>query len=86
MSNTGKSKLAVFHPKHQGVVFSFLMALIMSGFMSCVILLINLGFTEQFLHIWLKAWATAFLIAFPTILTLAPFVRRVSLAFIREQA
>lgn len=85
-SSHNKSKLAVFHPKHQGIVFAFFMALIMSGFMSFVILLINLGFIDQIIHLWLKAWATAFVVAFPTVLTIAPLVRRISMALIREHA
>lgn len=56
-------------------VFSFFMSLLMSGIMSFVITLLNLGPVEGLLGIWLHAWGIAFVVAFPTIVAVTPLVR-----------
>lgn len=67
--------ISLIPKKYAAVVFSFLMALIMSGIMSMVISLFNIGLVEGILTIWLKAWLPAFLVAFPTITVVVPLVR-----------
>jgi len=62
--------------KYQKVLFAFLMALMMSGIMSLVISVFNLGLHANIVHIWLKAWGFAFVVAFPTIMLVAPIVQR----------
>lgn len=62
--------------RYAAVVFSFLMALFMSGIMSLVISAFNVGLIEGLLWIWLKAWSLAFCIAFPTITVMVPLVRK----------
>lgn len=62
--------------KHQKLVFAFFMALIMSCIMSFVISAFNMGLHWQIIHIWLKAWAFAFIVAFPTITVVAPLVQK----------
>ncbi|WP_390446020.1 DUF2798 domain-containing protein [Pseudoalteromonas sp. MTN2-4] len=52
------------------------MALLMSCIMSFVITLFNVGFIENVLFVWLKAWAFAFVVAFPTINLVAPIVNK----------
>lgn len=58
-------------------------ALLLSGFMSFImsgaITFINLGRTEGFAGIWLHAWILAYLIAFPTILFVFPFARKLAM-------
>ena len=71
--------------KYQKLVFSFFMALLMSCIMSFVITLFNVGFIENVLFTWLKAWAFAFVVAFPTINLVAPIVNKlVSLVIIQS--
>jgi len=67
----------VIDKRHQHKVFAFVMALTMSCIMSFVITLFNLGWVDGILQIWLKAWAFAFVVAFPTIMIVGPFVRKV---------
>jgi len=62
--------------RYQPIVFAFFMALLMSCLMSFVISVANLGFVNNILFIWLRAWAFAFTIAFPAIILVAPVVRR----------
>jgi len=38
--------------------------------------LINMGFIDNIVFVWLKAWAIAFTIAFPTILIISPHVQK----------
>ena len=58
-------------------------ALLLSGFMSFImsgaITLINLGYIDQFIGIWLHAWVVAYAIAFPTILLVFPFARKLAM-------
>ena len=61
--------------KHTPYVFSFFMSLLMSGIMSFVITLLNLGPVEGLAGIWLHAWGMAFIVAFPTIVAVTPLVR-----------
>ena len=71
--------------RYQKLVFSFFMALLMSCIMSFVITLFNVGFIENVMFIWLKAWAFAFVVAFPTINVVAPIVNKlVSLVIIQS--
>lgn len=58
-------------------------AALLSGFMSFImsgaITLINLGFVNGFFGIWLHAWLVAYAIAFPTILLVFPFARKLAM-------
>ena len=62
--------------KHHKIVFSFFMALLMSGIMSFVISVFNVGMVTNIITIWLQAWGFAFIVAFPTIITVSPVVRK----------
>jgi len=62
--------------KYEIILFAFLMSLFMSGFMSLVITYINLGIVDSFIIIWLEAYWKAFLVAFPTIIIVVPFVKK----------
>lgn len=58
-------------------------AALLSGFMSFImsgaITLINLGLVKGFVGIWLHAWLVAYAIAFPTILLVFPFARKLAM-------
>lgn len=60
--------------KYQKLIFAFLMALIMSCIMSLLISVFNVGLSQNIVHIWLKAWSFAFVVAFPTVSVVAPLV------------
>lgn len=62
--------------KFRPYLYSFFMSLSMSGIMSLVVSLHNLGWDEHILSIWLSAWRFSFMLAFPTVLMLTPLVRR----------
>lgn len=62
--------------KYASYVFSFFMSLLMSGIMSFVISVFNIGLVEDIVAIWLKAWMFAFAVALPTIIAVTPLVRK----------
>lgn len=62
--------------KYTPFVFSFFMALLMSGIMSLVISLFNLGLVDDILGRWLHAWLFAFSVALPSIIAVTPVVRQ----------
>lgn len=64
-------------PKHYRLVYSFVMAFLMSGIMSLVITIYNLGFTSNLFQIWLKAWSFGFIVAFPTVLLVSKLVAKI---------
>jgi len=51
----------------------------MSFIMSGAITFINLGLIDHFLAIWFHAWVIAYAIAFPTILLVFPFARKMAI-------
>ncbi len=61
--------------KYEFVLFAFLMAAFMAGFMSFIVTLINIGFVDGILWFWLEAYWKAFLVAFPTIFIVVPKVK-----------
>ena len=71
--------------KHFKVVFSFFMALLMSGIMSFVISVFNMGLVSNIITIWLKAWSFAFIIAFPTIIMVSPIVHKLVTLVLHEE-
>lgn len=65
-------------------VFSFFMALLMSCIMSLVISIFNVGLVNNIISIWLKAWSFAFIVAFPTIIIVSPFVHKLANLVLHE--
>ena len=62
--------------KYEVLLFSLIMAILMTGLMSFFVTLFNMGLVENFIFIWLQAYWKAFLIAFPTVLIIVPYVRK----------
>jgi len=59
--------------------------LMMSCIMSFVISLFNVGFVENIVSIWLKAWSFAFVVAFPTIFVISPLVHKLVSFVLHEE-
>tara|TARA_R110002049_G_scaffold144478_4_gene306749 strand:+ start:1414 stop:1647 length:234 start_codon:yes stop_codon:yes gene_type:complete len=73
----------MINSKHQKLVFAFFMALIMSCLMSFVITIFNIGLHHDLIHLWLKAWAFAFIVAFPAITLVAPIAQKLTVRLIK---
>ncbi|MBL4765628.1 MAG: DUF2798 domain-containing protein [Colwellia sp.] len=72
--------------KHHKIVFSFFMALLMSGIMSFVISVFNVGMVTNIITLWLKAWSFAFIVAFPTIIVVSPVVHKLVSLVLHEES
>jgi hypothetical protein len=62
-------------PQVQAALLSGFMSFILSG----AITFINIGFVKGFVGIWLHAWLVAYAIAFPTVLLIFPFARKLAM-------
>ncbi|MCF2947102.1 DUF2798 domain-containing protein [Paraglaciecola aquimarina] len=54
--------------------------------MSFVISVFNVGFVNNILEIWVKAWCFAFIVAFPTIFTISPIVHKLVNVVLDEES
>lgn len=62
--------------RYAPILFGALLSGIMVAVVSAVVLLVNQGLDATFAVRWLKSFATTWPIAFPTVLVVAPFVRK----------
>lgn len=63
--------------KFEHVAFGLLLSCFMSLLISGVATFLATGLVPGFLGHWLSSWLSSWAIAFPTVLVVAPFVRRV---------
>ncbi len=63
-------------PRFAPVLFGGLLSAIMVTVVSAVVLVLNQGVTPDFLARWARSFATTWPVAFPTVLVVAPRVRR----------
>ena len=59
----------------QKIAFALLMGSITTGIISFTLISINIGFTQNFLSIWLRSWATSYVVVIPCILLIGPRVQ-----------
>jgi hypothetical protein len=65
------------HAKYSNVLFGGLLSTIMVTIISGAVVLVNQGLTPELPHQWLKGFVTAWPIAFPSVLVVAPQVRKI---------
>lgn len=67
------------HPqKRFHLVFSLIMGAMMIFLMTLVITFINVGLTDNFFRLWMKAFAIAYVVGVPVIFFLAPVARKLT--------
>jgi len=67
------------HPQKKfHLVFSFVMGAMMILLMTLVITLVNVGLTTNFLVLWMKAFAVAYVVGVPVIFFVAPVARKLT--------
>lgn len=75
------SKSALFPRRLPARWAGFLMPLVLSVMMTCVIsaivTLLGFGLSAEFLHRWPLSWGASWVVAFPTLLLVLPVVRRI---------
>ncbi|MFT4090033.1 MAG: DUF2798 domain-containing protein [Asticcacaulis sp.] len=64
--------------RYMAIVMPFLLSLMMSGLISLVMLILHGGLTSHLLPDWIRAWAIAWVIAFPSVLCILPLVRKLA--------
>jgi hypothetical protein len=60
--------------KHK-IAFALMMGIVTTGIISFTLISINIGFSENFLKIWGRSWATAYLVVIPAILLIGPRIQ-----------
>jgi hypothetical protein len=63
-------------PRFAPVLFGFVLSALMSFLVSGIATLRTAGLGDGFLGLWINAWLPSWLIAFPTVLVVAPLARR----------
>jgi len=56
----------------------------MSGVVSMISLLINVGFVTDIFRVWPGSWLISWMVAFPVIVFVLPLSRKIALCFVRE--
>ncbi|WP_409039727.1 DUF2798 domain-containing protein [Klebsiella sp. BIGb0407] len=56
----------------------------MSGVISMINLLMNIGFTTSVFKLWPGSWLISWMVAFPVIVFVLPLSRKIALFFVRE--
>ena len=62
-------------PSRNELKFASLMSLVTTFFVTFVIVMVNVGFTEKFFLIWMRSWLIAFVLVGLSILYVAPIIR-----------
>ena len=60
------------------VVMPFILSCLMSGIISLINMLRNLGWIDGFMNLWFHNWMISWAFAFPIVLTLLPLVRKLT--------
>jgi hypothetical protein len=63
--------------RYSNLLFGGMLSMIMVTIISGAVTLINQGYDPQFFARWFRGFITAWPVAFPSVLVVAPFVRRV---------
>ena len=67
------------HPQRKfHLVFSLVMGAMMIFLMTLVITFVNVGLSDDFVRLWLKAFGIAYLVGVPVIFFLAPVARKLT--------
>lgn len=62
-------------PSRNELKFASLMSLVTTFFVTFVIVMINVGFTDKFILVWMRSWLIAFVLVGLSILYVAPVIR-----------
>ena len=66
----------MFPAKYTQLIFSFFLSIFMSCVVSAVSVFNTTRLIDGFLILWMTAWLKSWIVAFPTILIVAPLTRR----------
>ncbi|WP_293006850.1 DUF2798 domain-containing protein [Nitrosomonas sp.] len=63
-------------------IYSLMMSATMTGCVSAIVTVVNLGFSGAFIEPWLYSWSIAFPVGFVLLLFVSPYFKRIVEAFI----
>ena len=69
----------------QKIAFAMMMGVITTGIISFTLISINLGFSERFLTVWLRSWATSYAVVIPCILLIGPKIQSIVEILFKEE-
>lgn len=72
------------HPRFAPYIFGLLLSGLMSLIVSGIAMVRAVGLVEGFAGLWMSAWCSSWLVAFPTVLVVAPLVRRIVARVVRQ--
>ena len=56
--------------------FAVVTGIIVTSYITFTLVAVNIGFKSDFIYIWLRSWLIAFLLAVPSLLFVAPIIRK----------
>ena len=59
----------------QRIAFALIMGVVTTGVISFAVILRNLGFREDFVHLWVRSWGFGYMVVIPALLIVAPRVQ-----------
>lgn len=62
--------------KKTALTFALITGLIITSYVTFTIVAVNAGFKNDFLLIWLRSWFIAYSLVVPSLLFVAPFIRK----------
>lgn len=71
----------MFPQRYAPIVFGLLLSGMMSFIVSCIATFRATGLVDGFAGLWMSSWASSWLVAFPTVLVVAPLTRRLVARF-----
>ena len=69
----------------QKIAFALIMGIITTGIISFTLISLNIGFTGNFLRLWLRSWGMAYLVVIPAILVIGPQVQKLTDHLFKEK-
>ncbi len=74
----------MFPPRLAPILFGFFLSCMMSCIISGVATLRTVGFVSTMPGFWLNAWLSSWVVAFPAVLVVGPFARRIVARLTRQ--
>lgn len=74
----------MFPPGAAAILFGLILSGMMTLFVTCIATWRAISFGEGFIELWVGSWLTGWLVAFPMVLILAPFTRRLVAKLVRQ--
>lgn len=53
-----------------------IVAFVVTSYITFTLVAVNVGFIQNFIFVWLRSWLIAFILALPSLLFVAPFIRK----------